>query len=261
MSCSVHVAVLTQHKSWAICPSSLCLIISSSSTMENVSPYREPDLWSLEYASSTWANTYVCATGCSWKRSPTARILTSPKVASSPLWICSNMFDDSSSLIDSCMLESFVLKAVSLSCVRDWLENLEAVRSNAEYTIILCILKAAMPVDACQSIVKSPEKCHGSSLPHQNHRGRLKKVWWVEWSSWKWQHSFTYLLWKLTTCFCLQFNPLFCAQYSSGGRCSLLVSVVYTIDVEGSLLLLEDLGIGIQVAKSSELRCANLCAL
>ena len=35
----------------------------------------------------------------------------------------------------------------------------------------------------------------------------------------------------------------------------------YTIYVEGSLLLLEDLGIGIQVAKSSELRCANLCAL
>lgn len=112
----------------------------------------------------------------------------------------------------------------------------------------------------CQSIVKSPEKCYGSSLPHQNHRGRLKKVWWVEWSSWKWQHSFT----------------IFCGSWLPASVCNSILSSVhnihlvvdvlrwflwYTIYVEGSLLLLEDLGIGIQVAKSSELRCANLCAL
>ena len=33
------------------------------------------------------------------------------------------------------------------------MENLEAVRSNAEYTVILCILKAAMPVDAVKVLL------------------------------------------------------------------------------------------------------------
>ena len=71
---------------------------------------------------------------------------------------------ETSSMMSSCKLDSFVLRVFSLSCVRGWELNFDVPSRSAEWIVIPWILNAATPVGAVSNTTTSS----GSTCPERS---------------------------------------------------------------------------------------------